>query len=155
MSQTSRLPGFYKQSVAERLALVAEATGLTDEERAILSGAAGLQTDLADHMIENVAGVHGLPLGVATNFLIDGRDVLVPMVIEEPSVVAGASFAAKLARAGGGFTTSSTPSDMIAQMQVLDVPNLHAARFELLSNKERLIELANQTDPGKTPGTVC
>jgi hydroxymethylglutaryl-CoA reductase len=147
MSQTSRLPGFYKQSVAERLALVAEATGLTDEERAILSGAAGLQTDLADHMIENVAGVHGLPLGVATNFLIDGRDVLVPMVIEEPSVVAGASFAAKLARAGGGFTTSSTPSDMIAQMQVLDVPNLHAARFELLSNKERLIELANQTDP--------
>jgi hydroxymethylglutaryl-CoA reductase len=94
-----------------------------------------------------VVGIHSLPLGIATNFLVNGRDVLVPMVIEEPSVVAGASFAARLARAGGGFTTSSTPSLMIAQMQVLDVPNLHAARFELLSQKERLIDLANQTDP--------
>ncbi len=147
MSQSSRLPGFYRQSIPDRLAAVAAAAGLSDEEQAILSGAAGLQPDVADHMIENVVGTHSLPLGIATNFLVNGRDMLVPMVIEEPSVVAGASFAARLARAGGGFTTSSTPSLMIAQMQVLDVPNLHAARFELLSQKERLIALANQTDP--------
>jgi len=147
MSQTSRLPGFYKQSVEERLAMVATASDLTDEEQAVLHGAMGLQTDTADHMIENVVGIHSLPLGVATNFLINGRDVLVPMVIEEPSVVAGASFAAKLARAGGGFHTSSTPSHMIGQMQVLDVPNPHVARFELIEQKERLLELANQSDP--------
>jgi hydroxymethylglutaryl-CoA reductase len=147
MSSSSRLPGFYKQSVTERLATVAAAVGLTEEERAILAGAAGLQTDTADHMIENVVGTHGLPLGIATNFLINERDVLVPMAIEEPSVVAGASFAARLARDGGGFHTSSTPAHMIAQMQVLDVPNPHVARFELLAQKERLLELANQTDP--------
>jgi hydroxymethylglutaryl-CoA reductase len=147
MSQSSRLPGFYKSSVEERLGLVAAAADLTDEESAILSGAAGLQTDTADHMIENVVGTHSLPLGIATNFCINGRDVLVPMAIEEPSVVAGASFAARLAREGGGFFTSSTPSHMIAQMQILEVPNPHLARFELLSQKERLLDLANQTDP--------
>jgi hydroxymethylglutaryl-CoA reductase len=147
MTLSSQLSGFYKRSVDERLATVAEVAGLTDEEQAILRGAAGLDVETADHMIENVVGLHGLPLGIATNFLINGRDVLVPMVIEEPSVVAGASFAAKLARAGGGFVTSSTPSEMIGQMQVLDVPNLHTARFELLSQKERLLELADQADP--------
>ena len=147
MSQSSQLSGFYTRSIEERLAWVAAAAGLTGAEQAILSGAAGLQPEVADHMIENVVGAYSLPLGVATNFMINGRDVLVPMVIEEPSVVAGASFAAKLARAGGGFVTSSTPPEMIAQMQVLDVPNMHAARFELLRQKERLLSLANQTDP--------
>jgi len=148
MSQSSsRLPGFYKGSVEDRLGLVTSAAGLTDQEKAILGGAAGLDTETADHMIENVVGLHSLPLGIATNFLINGRDVLVPMAIEEPSVVAGASFAARLAREGGGFQTSSTPSHMIAQMQVLGVSNLHVARFELLSQKERLLDLANQTDP--------
>ena len=147
MSQTSRLPGLYRQSVEQRLATVATASDLTNEEQAVLRGAMGLQTDTADHMIENVVGIHSLPLGVATNFLVNGRDVLVPMAIEEPSVVAGASFAAKLARAGGGFHTSSTPSHMIGQMQVLDVPNPHVARFELMEQKERLLELANQSDP--------
>lgn len=147
MIQSSALSGFYKRSVPERLALVAEQMGLTAAEQAVLYGAAGLNLETADHMIENVIGSHALPLGIATNFLINGRDVLVPMVIEEPSVVAGASFAAKLARAGGGFSTSSTPSEMIAQMQVLDVPNRQAARFELLGQKQRLLDLANQTDP--------
>ncbi len=146
-ADTSRLSGFYKRSVDERLAAVADIAGLTDAEQAILSGASGLTTDLADHMIENVVGLYGLPLGIATNFLVNGRDVLVPMVIEEPSVVAGASLAAKLARAGGGFSTSSTPAEMIGQIQVLDVPNLHAARFELLAHKDRLLDEANRTDP--------
>ncbi len=147
MTQSSALSGFYKRSTGDRLALVAERAGLSEAEQAVLSGAAGLDLETADHMIENVVGRHALPLGIATNFLINGRDVLVPMVIEEPSVVAGASFAARLARAGGGFAASSTPSEMIAQMQVLDVPNLPAARFELLSHKQRLLDLANQTDP--------
>ncbi len=147
MTQSSRLSGFYKHSVDERLTTVATIAGLTDEEQAILRGVIGLSTDVADHMIENVVGLHSLPLGIATNFLINGRDVLVPMVVEEPSVVAGASLAAKLARAGGGFATSSTPGEMIGQIQVLDVPNLHAARFALLAQKDRLLELANQTDP--------
>ena len=129
------------------MAAVAAAASLSAEEQAVLSGAAGLGADVADHMIENVVGTHALPLGIATNFLVNGRDVLVPMAIEEPSVVAGASFAARLARAGGGFATSSTPSEMIAQMQVLEVPNPHVARFELLAQRERLLELANQTDP--------
>ncbi len=144
---SSRLPGFYKGSVEERLELVATAADLTDEEKAILGGMNELDTDTADHMIENVVGMYSLPLGIATNFLINGRDVLVPMTIEEPSVVAGASFAARLAREGGGFYTSSTPSHMIAQMQVLEVRNPHVARFELLSQKGRLLDLANQTDP--------
>jgi hydroxymethylglutaryl-CoA reductase len=147
MSQSSRLPAFYRRSIEERLAMVAEASGLTREEQAVLSGAAGLDPGLADHMIENAVGVHGLPLGIATNFLVNGRDVLVPMVIEEPSVVAGASYAARLVREGGGFVASSTAPEMIAQMQVLDVPNLSAARFDLLSHKQRLLDLANQTDP--------
>jgi hydroxymethylglutaryl-CoA reductase len=147
MRRSPGLSGFYKRSTDERLVIVADAAGLTDEEQAILRGAAGLNIETADHMIENVVGLHTLPLGIAANFLINGRDVLVPMVIEETSVVAGASFAAKLAQAGGGFVTSSTPSEMIGQIQVLDVPNLHAARFDLLAQKDRLLELANQTDP--------
>lgn len=147
MHLESRMPGFYKHSVEERLRRVADNAGLTEEEQAVLRGAAGLSMETADHMIENVVGMHSLPLGIATNFRVNGRDVLVPMVIEEPSVVAGASLAANLARAGGGFDATSTPPEMISQMQVLDVKNLHAARFDILAQKERLLELANQTDP--------
>jgi hydroxymethylglutaryl-CoA reductase len=147
MADSSRLSGFYKRSVDERLAAVADIAGLTGDERATLGGAAGLTADLADHMIENVVGLYGLPLGIATNFLVNGRDVLVPMAIEEPSVVAGASLAAKLVRAGGGFSTSSTPAEMIGQIQVLDIPNLYTARFDLLAQKDRLLDQANRTDP--------
>lgn len=147
MDTSSRLSGFYNRSVDERLDLLSSATGLSEEEKEVLRGAAGFNADVADHMIENVVGVHSLPLGIATNFQINGRDVLVPMVIEEPSVVAGASFAARLAREGGGFSASSTHSHMIGQIQVLEVPNLYAARFDLLSRKEELLELANEVDP--------
>ena len=98
-------------------------------------------------MVENAVGVFGLPLGVATNFRVNGRDILVPMAIEEPSVVAGASFAARLCREGGGFTTSSDTPVMIAQVQVLDLVNPHQARLALLADKKRLLEFANTTDP--------
>jgi hydroxymethylglutaryl-CoA reductase len=147
MKTSSRLPGFYNQSLASRLEIVAEQVGLTAEERAALTGASGLSAEGADHMVENAVGVFGLPLGIATNFLVNGRDVLVPMAIEEPSVVAGASFAARLIREGGGFAASSDEPVMIAQVQVLDLVNPHAARLALLANKHRLLELANTTDP--------
>jgi hydroxymethylglutaryl-CoA reductase len=143
---SSRLSGFYNRPVEERLALLGEQVGLDAEEVAIL-GEAGLGLDRANQMIENVVGVHALPLGIATNFLINGRDVLVPMAIEEPSVVAGASLAAKLARAGGGFRAHASEPVMIGQMQVLDLADAWSARFELLSQKPRLLEAADKVDP--------
>jgi hydroxymethylglutaryl-CoA reductase len=146
MEKTSRLPGFYQRSVEERVEEVAAWAGLSEEEQALLS-AGGLAADRADQMIENVVGIHGLPLGIATNFLINGRDFLIPMAIEEPSVVAAASFMARIVRQAGGFRTCSTEPVMIAQMQILDVPDPWAARFDLLCQKQRLLDLANQTDP--------
>ena len=146
MSKTSQFSGFYRLSTAQRVARIADWAGLSKEETAALD-AAGLGPGQADHMVENVIGTHNLPLGIAVNFLIDGQDYLIPMAIEEPSVVAGASYAAKLARAGGGFTTHSTPAEMIAQIQVLDVADPWSARFELLAHKDELLAYANETDP--------
>jgi len=125
--------------------VVAQWGDLAPEEAAALNGA-GFDRSLADRMVENVVGIHSLPLGIAANFQINGRDYLVPMAIEEPSVVAGASYAAKLAHTGGGFRTSSTPSEMIAQIQVLDVVDPQAARFALLSAREDLFAQANAVD---------
>jgi len=147
MDKSSRLGGFYKLSPQERIDTLQEFADLTQEEAKALSGVAGLGLTQADHMIENVVGVFGLPLGIATNFLINGRDYLIPMAIEEPSVVAGASFAARLVRDGGGFKTSSDEPWMIGQIQVLDVGDQWAARFELLAAKERILSLANEQDP--------
>jgi hydroxymethylglutaryl-CoA reductase len=147
MKESSRLAGFYKLSAKKRMDLLRESADLTAEEAEALSGAAGLGLGQADHMIENVVGVFGLPLGIATNFLINGRDVWVPMAIEEPSVVAGASFAARLVRDGGGFRTSSDEPLMIGQIQVLDLADPWAARFELLAAKDRILALANEQDP--------
>jgi hydroxymethylglutaryl-CoA reductase len=146
MSKSSRLSGFYKLSLEDRAAVVAEWAGLTADEKAILMGE-GLSPTQANQMIENVVGTHALPLGIAVNFLINGQDYLVPMAIEEPSVVAGASFAARLVRDGGGFTTSSDEPVMIGQIQVLDVADPQAARSRLLAQKSRLLQLADQTDP--------
>jgi hydroxymethylglutaryl-CoA reductase len=146
MDKSSRLPGFYDLSAEERLEQVAQWAGLDDAERALLSGA-GLTLERADQMIENVVGAHALPLGIAANFLINGREYLVPMAIEEPSVVAAASYMARIVRDAGGFSTDSTDPVMIGQMQVLDLPDPWAARFDLLHHKQRLLRLANQTDP--------
>lgn len=144
--KSSRLPGFYDLPVAQRVDRVAEWAGLDEAERQVLAGA-GLGVEQADHMIENVVGLHALPLGIATNFQVNGRDYLVPMAIEEPSVVAAASYMARIVREAGGFRACCTEPVMIGQMQVLDVPEPWAARLELLSHKERLLDLANQTDP--------
>jgi hydroxymethylglutaryl-CoA reductase len=146
MSKSSRLPGFYKLSLEDRAAVVAELAGLTANEQAILMGK-GSSPAQADQMIENVVGIHALPLGIAVNFLVNGQDYLIPMAIEESSVVAGASFAARLVRDSGGFTTSSDEPVMIGQIQVLDVADPWAACSQLLAHKSRLLQLADQTDP--------
>ena len=138
---------FYNMSLAERLNVVAEKAGLTAAEMAALSGAAGLTAEQADHMIENVVGIHSLPLGIAQNFLVNGREVLVPMVIEEASVVAGASFMAKLARPGGGFFASCDAPEMIGQMQILDLANPYEARLRLLEQSALLLAEAGEIDP--------
>lgn len=144
-SKSSRLPGFYNRTLEERLAELG--SHLSPEDLATLSGESGLTTTQADHMIENVVGLHTLPMGIALNFVINGRDVLVPMAIEEPSVVAGASFMAKLARAGGGFNAHTTPPEMIGQIQLLDIPDLADARIAILENKDRLLAEAAEIDP--------
>ena len=145
--KNSRLSGFYKQSLPQRVEQVAAWAMLTESETAILEGAMGLDVSRADQMVENVVGVYGLPLGIAVNFIVNGQDVLVPMVIEEPSVVAGASFAAKLTRAGGGIQVHTMPPEMIGQIQILDVVDPWAARFDLLAARDALLALANETDP--------
>jgi hydroxymethylglutaryl-CoA reductase len=145
MVKSSRLPGFYDLSVAERAAIVAQWAELTAKESAILEE--GLSSSQANQMIENVVGTHAVPLGIAANFTINGRDYLIPMAIEEPSVVAGASFAARLVRQEGGFSTSSTEPLMMAQIQVVDVADPWAARFDLLTAKRQLLDLADETDP--------
>ena len=139
------MPGFYQKSLTERAAIIGEWANLTQTEMAVL--AHGLDLTQAEAMIENVVGLYNLPLGIATNFKINGRDVLAPMVVEEPSVVAGVSYAAKLALAGGGFTASSSEPLMIGQMQVLDAPDLAQAMEQILAQKEQLLEAANQYHP--------
>jgi hydroxymethylglutaryl-CoA reductase len=148
-TRSSRLAGFYDVPLEKRIEQVTQWAGLTQDEAAILHGAMGLAEVLAraDQMIENVVGLHPLPLGIAVNFVVNGRDVLVPMAIEEPSVVAGASFAAKLARAGGGFQANATAPEMIGQLQVLDTADPWSARFDLLAARDELLALANETDP--------
>jgi hydroxymethylglutaryl-CoA reductase len=138
---------FYNLSVEERLQVLARESGLETDALQAFTSQGGLSVDQADHMIENVAGLHALPLGIARNFVVNGRAVLVPMVIEEPSVVAGASFMAKLARPSGGFFTHADPPHMIGQMQILDAPNPHEARLRLLEQKERLLEDVREIDP--------
>ncbi len=143
--RTSRLAGFYKLPLGERLEIVAEFAGLDESEQELLIGR-GLDARQADLMIENTLGTFELPLGIAVNFLINGQDYLVPMAVEEPSVLAAVSHAAKLFRAGGGFTATTTEPVMIGQIQVLDVSDLDAAVAVIEANKEALLEQANCCD---------
>jgi hydroxymethylglutaryl-CoA reductase len=144
---TSRIPGFYNLPLNERLDKLAEAAGLSGEDITALQTGNGLVDDQADHMVENAVGTFGLPLGIGLNFIVNGREVLVPMAIEEPSVIAGASFMAKLARSGGGFTASMSAPEMIGQMQVLDVADLMTASLKLHEHKAELLAEADAVDP--------
>lgn len=146
-SSGSRIPGFYNFNLEERLVEIARRGDLSACDIAILKGDTSLTLDQADHMIENVVGLFSLPLGIALNFVVNSREVLVPMAVEEPSVVAGASFMAKLVRAGGGFIADSTAPEMIAQIQVLDVPDLDSACKKVLEGKDRLLSESAQVDP--------
>jgi hydroxymethylglutaryl-CoA reductase len=141
----SRLSGLRDHTPDERLALVAAAAGL--EPDALSSLRNGLRLEQADHMVENVVGMIGVPVGVATNFTIDGADRLVPMATEEPSVVAAASNAARIARVHGGFQTSHSGDVMIAQVQVLDTVDPEGARMRLLEARDELLDLADAQDP--------
>jgi hydroxymethylglutaryl-CoA reductase len=141
--QTSRLPGFYELSIGERLSVVAAASGLGDAERHHLGQFGSLNGELTDVFIENAVGTFALPLGVATNFLINGRDVLVPMAVEESSVLAAASHGAKLARVGGGFKTSATAPVMTGQIQLFLTASCDYDTI-LNARKDELIALANR-----------
>lgn len=142
-----REPKFYDMTIAERLEALNREAQLTPEETASLSGEAGLTPEQGSHMIENVVGIYSLPLGIARNFVVNGRAVPVPMVIEEPSVVAGASFMAKLAQAGGGFSAEADEPVMIGQMQIIDLPDIQAAQAALESEKDRLLQAVEGLDP--------
>src|SRR5690606_9449649 len=139
--------GLRDHTPEERLALVAQGAGLEAGALDALQPHAGLALEQADHMIENVVGMIGVPVGVATNFRVDGVDRLIPMATEEPSVVAAASNAARMAREHGGFRTSYTGDVMIAQIQVLDAVDPQGTRFALLEARDELLALANEQDP--------
>lgn len=147
MSINSRISGLRDHSPEERLALVADAAGVDAGALDALRPESGLALDQADHMIENVVGLLAIPVGVAANFTIDGEDRLIPMATEEPSVVAAASNAARIARGHGGFSTSYSGDIMIAQIQVLDAVDPHATRFALLEARDELLALAAEQDP--------
>jgi len=145
--KSSRIPGFYNLTLKERRSELASRGSLAPQNLAALSGKAGLTLEQAQHMIENVVGLYSLPVGIGLNFLINDRDVLIPMVVEEPSIVAGASYMAKLVRAGGGFTARATSPEMIGQIQILEITDLAAARLELLSAKDQLLSEVAGVDP--------
>jgi hydroxymethylglutaryl-CoA reductase len=147
MSRTSEFSGFYKLSPGERVQLVKEFAGLTDAEVKTLQSTGSLTLELADRMIENVVGAFPVPLGIAVNFRINRRDYLIPMAIEEPSVVAAASYAAKMARVKGGFFTSSTDPVMIGQIQTVGIDDPYGAKMAILAAKDEILKKANEQDP--------
>jgi hydroxymethylglutaryl-CoA reductase len=144
---SSEFPGFFKLTPEKRLRFIAEFAHLDKRELLILRSSSPLKVDTADRMIENVVGLMPVPLGVAVNFLINGKDRLIPMAIEEPSVVAGASHAAKMARSKGGFWTSSTPPVMIGQIQVVECADPDRARASILASTKEILGKANEQDP--------
>ncbi|MDW3683182.1 hydroxymethylglutaryl-CoA reductase, degradative [Cupriavidus sp. CV2] len=146
MVTDSRLPNFRAMTPAQRLAYVGDAAALSADEIRLVAEPGALSVELANGMIENVIGTFELPFGVAGNFQVNGRDVLVPMVVEEPSVVAAASFMAKLARESGGFETSSTGPLMRAQVQVLGITDPYGARQAVLKQRAAILDVANSRD---------
>ena len=136
----SKISGFYKLNADERLKIVKEFAELTDSEVEQLKNTGALKMEIANRMVENVIGSVPIPLGIATNFLINNKDYLIPMAIEETSVIAAASYAAKMARKKGGFFTSSSNPIMIGQIEVVNVRNPHEARLAILKSKEKILE---------------
>ena len=145
---SSRIPNFFKMGIEQRVAALRDRGVLTEEDLRILhSGEHTLKLHIADKMIENVVGVFGLPLGVGLNFLVNGRDYIVPLSVEEPSIVAGLSGAARTARLSGGFQAEATEPILIGQVQVVQLEDLAAAREAVLARKEEIVNLANSLHP--------
>lgn len=147
MERSSEISGFYRLPIAERRKALREWADLTDAELAAYDFPPGVDPGIFDRMIENVVGSYAFPLGIATHFRINQKDYLVPMAIEEPSVVAAASNAAKVARAEGGFSAQTTAPIMIGQVQILDVADPAAGRLRILAARQALLEKANAQDP--------
>ena len=147
MSKSSRIPGFYKLPIDKRLSIVSEFAGLTEEEVSLLRKETNLSLEVGDRMIENVIGTMAYPFAVAVNFLINGKDYIVPMVIEEPSVVAAASNAAKIMRENGGIFATTTGPVMIGQIQVVNVKDPWYKRMLIFEHRDEILELANKQDP--------
>ncbi len=145
---SSSISGFHKLNVRQRLRILKNYAVLTDEEISVIRKCGSLNIKTADMMIENVIGTTHLPLGIATNFMINKKDYLIPMALEEPSVVAAASYAAKLARHGGGFTASSDLPLMFGQAQIVGLTRWKCirSRIALMRNKKKILELANRQD---------
>ncbi|TNF87749.1 MAG: hydroxymethylglutaryl-CoA reductase, degradative, partial [Gammaproteobacteria bacterium] len=144
----SRIPNFFKMTVAERITALRERDLLSEEDiRALATADHTLRLPVADKMIENVVGVFGLPMGLGLNFLINGKDYVVPLVVEEPSIVAGLSGAARMARLGGGYTASSTEPILIGQVQAVNIDDPETAKQKLLEQKEEILALANSLHP--------
>jgi hydroxymethylglutaryl-CoA reductase len=146
MIRSSRFPGFRKKNIKQRQEELAGFAALTTADLECLSRG-GIDPALADRMIENAVGVYSLPLGIATNFLINGREVLVPMAVEEPSVVAGASYMARLIRSSGGFAAETDEPEMIGQIQILDLADPSAAERALLAHRGEILAEAGRADP--------
>jgi len=143
----SAISGFYRLSIAERRDILKRELNLTDDEMRLIANMGSLEEGIADRMIENVVSEMEVPIGIAMNFLINGKDYLVPMAIEEPSVVAAASNAARMARVKGGFKSISSDPLMIGQIELSGIPDPFGAKFRILERKEELIQLANSRDP--------
>jgi hydroxymethylglutaryl-CoA reductase len=145
--RSSRISGFYKMPVDERIRIIAEQAGLTAEDVKLLKTGGGLSLDAADHMTENVIGTIAYPFSVAVNFMVNGKDVIIPMAGEEPSVVAAASNMARIMRNGPGIMAVSSPPIMIGQIQLTDVPDMEKAIKILKEKKGELLAIANEVDP--------
>jgi hydroxymethylglutaryl-CoA reductase len=145
--RSSRISGYYRKPIEERISIIAEKTNLTQEEIQLLKSRGGLTMDVADRMIENVVGTMSYPLGIAVNFKINGMDRLIPMTTEEPSIIAAASNMARIMRDGDGIKTSSTDPVMIGQIQVLEIPDINSAVKAINEAKKDLLDLANLQDP--------
>src|SRR5207245_1642342 len=145
--KSSEVSGFYKKSPEDRLQVIRSFGELSDAEVETIQNTGALKFDQVDRMIENVVGAMPVPLGIAVNFQVNGRDYLVPMAIEEPSVVAAASNAARMARERGGFSASTSGPIMIGQIQLVGVSDPHGARMTILHHKDEILSIANEKDP--------
>ena len=143
----SDISGFYKLSLEKRQELISNLVNLNNEETSILKNLGYFSTTQIDTLIENVIGSYQLPMGIALNFTINEKDYLIPMVIEEPSVVAAASNAAKIARKHGGFRSEKVESVMISQIQITQIKDLEIAKQKLIENKDTILKIANDQDP--------